>query len=213
MLERERERESRRRRRRRRPDSHPLAYHTPETKMEGSGDVVVDVKEEEGSGAPAKSGDVEADSDSMPPTEPSTSGFDDDVAAKENTFAQPVVKKVVPPTLPLEWTRMNQCEEEQSPADVIRYPWDVADIDSNEPYCEVVGTAGLKITRMGSDLQSHISPDTTDVILRSHLIRKMEGIKGLKKLELLELYDNMVDSLSIDELGGDEEGLPGKNLR
>lgn len=164
-------------------------------------------------GAPAKSGSDEAASDSKPPSEPSEppSASDGD-AAKENTFAQPVVKKVVPPTIPLDWTRMNKCEE-QSPADAIRYPWDVVIIDPNETYCEVVGTAGMKITRMGSDLQSHISPDTTDIVLRSHLIRKMEGIKGLKKLELLELYDNMVDSLSIDELGGDEEGLPGKNLR
>mmetsp|Transcript_35196 Transcript_35196/g.80409 ORF Transcript_35196/g.80409 Transcript_35196/m.80409 type:complete len:451 (-) Transcript_35196:6302-7654(-) len=179
--------------------------------MEGSGD---DGVKKEGSppGSLAKSGNDEAASDNEPPPSEPSSGFDGD-AAKENTFAQPVVKKVVPPTIPIDWTRMNKCDGEQSPADAIRYPWDVVIIDPNEPYCEVVGTAGMKITRMGSDLQSHISPDTTDIVLRSHLIRKMEGIKGLKKLELLELYDNMVDSLSIDELGGDEEGYPGKNLR
>jgi hypothetical protein len=40
----------------------------------------------------------------------------------------------------------------------------------------------------------------------------MEGIGDLKKLELLELYDNMIDELR--ELNGnDGDGLPGVGLR
>ena len=45
---------------------------------------------------------------------------------------QQVVKKVVPP-LPLDWTKMAECNEGDegeniSPADAIRYPWDVMEL-------------------------------------------------------------------------------------
>jgi len=147
-------------------------------------------------------------------------------------------KKAVVAPLPLEWTRMAECAEniDQNPANIVRYPWDVTDIDPNETELTIVGTAGEKITRMGSNLHTKVSPNMTQLVLRSHLIRTMEGIGQLKHLELLELYDNQIDELreldgSISssnddklvekEEGEDEEkkeksildGLPGKNLR
>jgi protein phosphatase 1 regulatory subunit 7 len=136
-----------------------------------------------------------------------------------------VIKKVVPP-LPLDWTKMAECNEEEdiSPADAIRYPWDVMELplppDQSETHLTIVGTAGQKITRMGDNLCEYVSQNLTHLVLRSHLIRTMEGVSKLKHLELLELYDNMIDEitdLSTGELvdNGDEEddGLPAKNLR
>ena len=112
---------------------------------------------------------------------------------------------------------MNQCEDNDNnnPLDIIRYPWDVMELpsppDPSETALTIVGTAGQKITRMGS-LASKVSPNLTHLVLRSHLIRTMEGIGDLKKLELLELYDNMIDELR--ELNGnDGDGLPGVGLR
>ncbi len=102
--------------------------------------------------------------------------------------------------LPLDWTRLNECNDDSgnpsNNSSVIRYPWDVADIDITDTNLTLVGTAGQKITRMGSDLHEHVSPNLTHLVLRSHLIRTMEGIRALEHLELLELYDNMIDELS-----------------
>ena len=58
------------------------------------------------------------------------------------------------------------------------------DIDANETFLSSVGTAGQKITRMGRDLQKFVSPNLTELVLRSHLIRTMEGIAGMKHLEV-----------------------------
>ena len=160
---------------------------------------------------------------------------------------QQVVKKVVPP-LPLDWTKMAECnegdEEENniSPADAIRYPWDVMELplppDNTETHLTIVGTAGQKITRMGRNLHEYLSCNLTHLVLRSHLIRTMEGVSKLKHLELLELYDNMIDELNLNDLtpkksssdddenngndnaekeennnDDDDDGLPAKNLR
>jgi len=135
-----------------------------------------------------------------------TTAITDNDAAKENH-----VKNVIPPTLPIEWTKMG----EQQPVDIIRYPWDVAKIDSNETNVEIVGTSGQKITRMGEDLRSKLSPDVKHLVLRSHMIHTMEGIKGMK-LELLELYDNMVDEireLDTTDEDGEKGRYPGNSLR
>lgn len=153
---------------------------------------------------------------------------------EEGEQKKPVIKKVVPP-LPLDWTKMAECNEGEddnvAPVDAIRYPWDVIDFplppDPTETHLTIVGTAGQKITRMGSNLHEYVSANLTHLVLRSHLIRTMEGISKLKHLELLELYDNMIDEindLSRGELvdnNGDEEdenneeddGLPARNLR
>ena len=141
-------------------------------------------------------------------------------------------KKAVVAPLPLEWTRMAECAEniDQNPANIVRYPWDVTDIDINETELTIVGTAGEKITRMGSNLHTKVSPNMTQLVLRSHLIRTMEGIGQLKHLELLELYDNQIDELReldgnisnddklVEKEGAKDgmkslDGLPGKNLR
>ena len=99
---------------------------------------------------------------------------------------------------------------------VVLYPWDVVrtnhyyyggnadddDDDDNdwlrrETQVTLVGTAGRKITRMGRDLHARLSPDITHLVLRSHLIRKMEGgMYRLAKLRVLELYDNQIDELN-----------------
>ena len=106
--------------------------------------------------------------------------------------------RVTPPELPLEWTQLN----DNNISRPIRYPSDVMDFPSDETYLEIIGTAGQKITNMGKDLMKQVSPDITHLILRSHLISKVEGIRGMKSLELLELYDNQVEYL--DELDGGE---------
>lgn len=142
--------------------------------------------------------------------------------AKEEE-SKPIIKKVVPP-LPLDWTKMAECNEEDiSPADQIRYPWDVMEIplppDQSETQFLIVGTAGQKITRMGSNLCDYVSDNLTHLVLRSHLIRTMEGISKLKHLELLELYDNMIDEIGdlstgqVDNGEEEDDGLPAKNLR
>lgn len=151
-----------------------------------------------------------------------------------------LVKKVVPP-LPLDWTKMAECNEGEedniSPADAIRYPWDVMELplppDNTETHLTIVGTAGQKITRMGRNLHEYLSENLTHLVLRSHLIRTMEGVSRLKHLELLELYDNMIDELNLNDLTpksssdddesgndaekkeetNDDDGLPAKNLR
>mmetsp|Transcript_20308 Transcript_20308/g.29903 ORF Transcript_20308/g.29903 Transcript_20308/m.29903 type:complete len:420 (+) Transcript_20308:127-1386(+) len=116
---------------------------------------------------------------------------------------------VTPPELPLDWTKIGS----EQPAMVIRYPSDVLEFSNSPEETEltIVGTAGHKITKMGTDLASRCSPNLTHLVLRSHLIHKMEGLRGFEKLELLELYDNMVDSL--DDLNEGEDGKPGVTLR
>ena len=112
--------------------------------------------------------------------------------------------------LPLDWTQMGGDPQQQQPPP-IRYPSDVVDIDPEDKETLIVGTSGKKITNMGPDFYKEIHPETTRLILRSHLIRKMEGLQGLQHLELLELYDNQVDALQCLDEG--EDGAPGKNLR
>lgn len=111
-------------------------------------------------------------------------------------------KHAVVSELPMEWTQLGEGAKNVRP---VRYPLDVYEY-SNEPdetYLEIVGTAGMKITNMGKDLYRTCNPNLTHLIFRSHLIKKMEGIRDFRHLEVLELYDNQVESL--DELGDDTE--------
>jgi hypothetical protein len=108
--------------------------------------------------------------------------------------------------LPLDWTQLGN--NEGAPA--VRYPSDVADLDPSETELIIVGTSGQKITNIGKDFSSTINPDLTQFVLRSHLIRKMEGLERFEKLELLELYDNQVDAL--DNLDNGNDGAPGKTI-
>jgi len=140
----------------------------------------------------------------MPETNPtpgdSASGEDGahEIVEETHTIEELKEKHATPPTLPMEWTQMGAEKSEQEKIqERIRYPSDVMDIsnDPSETYLEAIGTAGLKITNMGKDLYRLVGPNLTHLIFRSHLIRKMEGLNGLKSLELLELYDNQIEYL------------------
>jgi protein phosphatase 1 regulatory subunit 7 len=80
-------------------------------------------------------------------------------------------------------------------AAAVRRPQDVVDIDPGDLELVVVGTAGQKITAMGEGLDGLVHPRLESLVLRSHLLRSIEGIGRLGSLELLELYDNQVASL------------------
>jgi Leucine-rich repeat (LRR) protein len=112
-----------------------------------------------------------------------------------------------PAELPLGWTQL-AAGEQQLP---VRYPADVAEISKQDLDLCIVGTAGQKITFMGNDLDRSLHPDLTQLVLRSHLIRKIDGIKNLTKLELLELYDNQIEELEC--LADGPNGAPGTTLR
>ena len=118
--------------------------------------------------------------------------------------------------LPLDWTQMGATADESIP---LRYPHDVAEWSVEDLEISVVGTAGQKITVLGNDFDvttatstttsknkatigNITNPDLQVLILRSHLIKEMKGLAGLTKLETLELYDNMVQSLDEDSLRG-----------
>lgn len=112
--------------------------------------------------------------------------------------------------LPLDWTQLGVKADEAMP---LRFPHDVAEILPTDLDICIVGTAGQKITQIPKDFSSQqkqsdntVNPDLETLVLRSHLITKMQGLEGFTKLELLELYDNQVQAL--ESLEG-----PGPNLR
>jgi hypothetical protein len=109
--------------------------------------------------------------------------------------------------LPLDWTHVNH----QPRPLPVRYPADVAEISPEETELVIVGTAGQKITRIGPDFSETVNPATAQLVLRSHMIRTMEGLERFERLELLELYDNQVDELAC--LADGEGGAPGRTLR
>lgn len=109
--------------------------------------------------------------------------------------------------LPLEWTQMGQ---ETPTTMVVRLPSEVTEFTKEDEEIMSVGTAGQKITKMGEKFFEEASPNLKQLIFRSHLIKTMEGLEGFKELELLELYDNMVDELR--NLNDGEGGAPGITL-
>jgi len=125
---------------------------------------------------------------------------EEDAASSTKSFQEDETEKDVPKNdLPLAWTQFN----DGSNIRPIRYPSDVIEYSNNpeQTYLEIIGTSGQKITNMGKDLYKTCSPNLTHLIFRSHVIKKIEGIKDFKKLELFELYDNQIEYL--DELGYD----------
>lgn len=116
-----------------------------------------------------------------------------------------------PEPLPIEWTKMGKMEDDHEEPVVILTN-DVMEISNAPEETElcIVGTAGKKITKMGEDLYNLCSPNLTHFILRSHIIHKMEGLKGFQNLTLLELYDNSVKAL--EDLNSGEDGKPGITL-
>lgn len=109
--------------------------------------------------------------------------------------AAPLPKTVTPPVIPTDWAQM-ACADK---APVIRYPTDVAGPevwDANETDTIIlVGTSGQKITNLGPDFGTTLNPQLAKLILRSHLLSKMEGLQSFQNLELLELYDNQIEAL------------------
>jgi len=103
--------------------------------------------------------------------------------------------------LPLDWTKLSIKGE----AFPVRYPDEVAEWSPEETEICIVGTAGQKITVMGTVFsnpeKTNIS-ELTSLILRSHLIKDMSGLESLPKVETLELYDNMVQSLDVISMKG-----------
>jgi protein phosphatase 1 regulatory subunit 7 len=107
-------------------------------------------------------------------------------------------------TIPLDWTKIgsnNDADHDDLP---IRYPHDVVEWTSQDLEVYSVGTAGQKITLLGNDLQDSTltNPELETLVLRSHLLKSMAGLGSLTKLQLLELYDNMVQGLDEESLQG-----------
>lgn len=107
--------------------------------------------------------------------------------------------------LPLDWTKMGGNQHDEHDELPARCPHEVADWSLEDTEVVIVGTAGQKITVLGDDFAN---PDRTNLeeltslVLRSHLIKDMSGLGSLPKLETLELYDNMVQSLDEESLKG-----------
>lgn len=115
-------------------------------------------------------------------------------------------------SLPLDWTRMGGGGANEShPAPAVRFPGDVAELCPDQTEICIVGTAGQKITHMGTDFSRTVAPQLKQLILRSHIIRNMEGLDHFTALELLELYDNQVEAL--EGLDSGKNGLPGITLQ
>jgi protein phosphatase 1 regulatory subunit 7 len=109
--------------------------------------------------------------------------------------------------LPLDWTKLGVGgggggEDGSFP---VRYPNDVTEWSPDDTEVCIVGTAGQKITVLGtvfSDPEKTNISELTSLVLRSHLIKDMAGLGSLPKLDTLELYDNMVQSLDEISLKG-----------
>ena len=150
----------------------------------------------------------------------------DIATATENNAPQQQPRVVQVQGLPLDWTQLgvnnnnnttdtngtDQQQQQQQQPMVLRYPSDVVDhIGMDETELCIVGTAGQKITVMGNDFSRTVNTEMTSLILRSHSIRKMEGLQYFTKLQLLELYDNQIDTLC--NLNDGINGGPGMTLR
>ncbi len=105
--------------------------------------------------------------------------------------------------LPLDWTNIGVKADDAVP---LRFPHDVAEISPDDTDICIVGTAGQKITQIPKDFSKLCHPKMQSLVLRSHLIQKMQGLDQFTNLEVLELYDNQLQAL--DSLEG-----PGPNLR
>jgi len=131
--------------------------------------------------------------------------------AKENKSIDEEEQKIQHDSLPLDWTKLSG-KAELPPSCRVVFPWDVQPESLEEPNeVKIIGTHGQKITLMGRNLSDMYSPDIKTLILRSHLIGNMEGLRGFANLEVLELYDNSIGKLQ--DLNNGENGEPGFSLR
>ena len=129
---------------------------------------------------------------------------------KEGTEKHARLSESTKEAMPLDWTRVDAAPAPNHEMP-IRYPWDVVDINKEDTDLVIVGTAGQKITNMGTNLGTFCSPTLQELILRSHLISKMEGLSTFTSLELLELYDNAIEELQC--LNEGKGGAPGASLK
>jgi len=107
--------------------------------------------------------------------------------------------------LPLDWTKLGMGNNNYLDEMPIRCPHEVAEWSPEDTEVCIVGTAGQKITVIGEDFANPERTnllELTSLVLRSHLIKEMSGLESLPKLETLELYDNMVQSLDEGSLKG-----------
>ena len=131
----------------------------------------------------------------------------DEVAPKPKAYVTDTYTTNEEPNnpLPLDWTKMGANHDDVPDELPARCPHEVADWHPEDTEVVIVGTAGQKITVLGDDFSN---PERTNVeelttlVLRSHLIKDMSGLDSLPKLETLELYDNMVQSLDEESLKG-----------
>ena len=94
--------------------------------------------------------------------------------------------------LPLDWTKIGVKADDAMP---LRFPHDVAEILPEDDDICIVGTAGQKITQIPKDFSKLCNPNLQSLVLRSHLIHKMQGLDDFRCLDVLELYDNQVEAL------------------
>lgn len=126
-------------------------------------------------------------------------------------------KTAVVSSLPLEWTKLGtSAAEAAKAAERIHFPLDVYDysVETTAEELIIVGTHGLKITHIGKDFYKTCASDIMKtLILRSHLITKMEGLDGFQQLTTLELYDNQISVLENlnNNVTNDDEELDIKN--
>tara|TARA_A100001015_G_scaffold305267_1_gene397731 strand:- start:669 stop:2048 length:1380 start_codon:yes stop_codon:yes gene_type:complete len=95
-------------------------------------------------------------------------------------------------------------EKYVSPAERIVNPLDVLDVkpDASQEFIYIVGTRGQKVTVIGDSL-AYMKDSLQDLTLRSNLVSNMNGVEKLPNLTRLELYDNVIESIShIDGLPG-----------
>ena len=116
-----------------------------------------------------------------------------------------------PPPLPLDWTQLGAGGAGEHAAPAVRFPGDVAELSPDQTEICIVVTAGQKITHIGADFSRTVCPQLTHLILRSHIIRTMEGLEHFTALELFELYDNQVEALQ--GLDSGKDGLPGITIK
>jgi len=72
-------------------------------------------------------------------------------------------------------------------------PRDVEKIEPESEEVYIVGTNGAKVTVIAG--LEGLAATMEELILRSHLITKMEGLSTLTRLTKLELYDNQIEEL------------------
>lgn len=143
---------------------------------------------------------------------------DDANADKDNNeFSEKKSKNVAESStslLPLDWVdlgaELGKRSSEQQ--ERIHFPSDVYDysVDTTTEELVIVGTHGLKITHMGKDLHQTCSSQTMKtLVLRSHLIRLMEGLEGFQQLTTLELYDNQIGKIQNLNNIHNEDDAPG----